>query len=119
MSSIYSELPFLCILIHAIIFERSQANVSSLSIYILIFSLCAVSVLSDLYLMAMQYYLVSFVLDKNSKKYQLGVRLTNYEFSSNLLDTTSRQHQSLKTKLEDSVRNYLLNFINSFMFTKF
>ena len=96
MSSIYSELPLLCILIHAIIFERSQANVSS-----------------------MQYHLVSFVLDKNSKKYKLGVRLTNYEFSSNLLDTTSRQHQSLKTKLKDSVRNYILNFINSFMFTKF
>ena len=52
----------------------------------------------------------TFLLDKNSKKYQIRVRLTNHEFSSNLLDTTSRPYKSLKTKLEDSVKNSVYSF---------
>jgi hypothetical protein len=46
---------------------------------------------------------VSFV-DKNSKSFQLQIRLTNYEFSKNLLDKQSSQYKNLKTKLDNSVR---------------
>ncbi|CAB4035380.1 neural cell adhesion molecule L1 isoform X1, partial [Paramuricea clavata] len=40
--------------------------------------------------------------NKNSKKFLLQIRLTNHEFSKNLLDTQSSQYKNLKTKLEDS-----------------
>jgi hypothetical protein len=49
---------------------------------------------------------VSFV-DKNSKRFQLQIRLTNYEFSKNLLDKQSSQYKNLKTKLDNSVRKQI------------
>ncbi len=49
--------------------------------------------------------------DKNTVKFQLRIRLVNYEFSNNLMDATSSQYKNLKSKLEKSVRHKLMLLI--------
>ena len=55
--------------------------------------------------------MVIFV-DENNKKFQLDIRLTNYEFLDNLLDETSSEYKDLRRKLESSVTKlmYCLKF---------
>ena len=49
--------------------------------------------------------------DKNTVRFQLRIRLENYEFSNDLMDATSSQYNNLKYKLEQSVGHKLIHLI--------